>query len=202
MQVLSGKVVSAAHRKSIYEGALAFQRRYNEVPHLTIVLVGCDPASEIYVRNKQKACEKVGIKSSLHHLDPQKTTPEDLEQLLVRLSAATDVHGILVQLPLPKPFDASRALRFLSSQKDVDGLTILSMGRLWAGESLITPCTPQGIMEILKHYKISVEGAACGGGGAQPNCRAAHGTIANTSSCHSDIVPLQNTKSIGAYACC
>ncbi|MGH9883772.1 MAG: bifunctional 5,10-methylenetetrahydrofolate dehydrogenase/5,10-methenyltetrahydrofolate cyclohydrolase, partial [Pyrinomonadaceae bacterium] len=130
-------------------------------PALAAVRVGDDPASEVYVRNKIRACEEVGIRSE-HHALPGSTTQTELLQLVSSLNAREDVDGILVQLPLPKGIDESAVLEAVDPAKDVDGFHPLNVGRLSLGKPTLVPCTPAGIMELLGRNGITISGAnAC-----------------------------------------
>jgi len=128
-------------------------------PHLAVVLVGEDPASQVYVSHKEKACEDLGFKSTLVKLSAN-VSEAALSQTLQSLNDDPGVHGILLQLPLPAPLNQKTQYftNLISSQKDADSLTTHSMGLLAAGEHMVASCTPAGIIEILKHYKISVSG--------------------------------------------
>ncbi|MFZ5829711.1 MAG: bifunctional 5,10-methylenetetrahydrofolate dehydrogenase/5,10-methenyltetrahydrofolate cyclohydrolase, partial [Planctomycetota bacterium] len=127
-------------------------------PTLAAVLVGDDPASQIYVRNKQKACEKAGLTSQLFRL-PQTTSTDELLDLVGRLNADTAVHGILVQLPLPKQVDETRVLDAVDPLKDVDAFHPANVGLLMQGRPRFLPCTPHGIYELLKRNEVPLAGA-------------------------------------------
>lgn len=126
-------------------------------PHLAVVLVGDDPASQVYVQHKQKACEKLGFQSSLIRL-PADTSALKLETTLQNLNNDKKVHGILLQLPLPAHLDSKRMTNLITAEKDADALTTVSLGKLIAAQQVVTSCTPAGIIEILRHYKIDVAG--------------------------------------------
>ncbi|HHT06194.1 MAG TPA: bifunctional methylenetetrahydrofolate dehydrogenase/methenyltetrahydrofolate cyclohydrolase FolD [Hydrogenispora sp.] len=130
------------------------------VPGLAVVLVGDDPASQIYVRNKEKSCQELGIKSEVHRL-PATTTQAELEALIDRLNADPHVHGILVQLPLPAPLREKEVTDRIKPEKDVDGFHPVNLGRLLRGEEGIRPCTPAGIMEMIKASGVEVKGREC-----------------------------------------
>ena len=157
MLILDGKAVSEARREALKPRVQAFTQAAGRSPHLVVVLVGEMVASQVYVRNKVKACESVGMKSTRLDL-PATTTQPELNAVLDRLNADETVDGILVQLPLPKGLDEDEINRRLSPKKDSDGFTFESLGHLWAGQKLVAPCTPQGVMSILEHYKIPVAG--------------------------------------------
>jgi len=126
-------------------------------PGLAVVLVGDNPASRVYVRNKGKACEEVGIKSFQHTL-PAETTEEDLLKLIDSLNRAKEVHGILVQLPLPFHINETKVIEAISPAKDVDGFHPYNLGRLVTGNPLLQPCTPYGVIKMLKAAAIDVSG--------------------------------------------
>ncbi len=157
MLVLDGKAVARLYEEKMKTQVTAFKKKYGKAPGLAVVLIGDDPASAVYVRNKEQACERVGIVSTRYDID-KKTNVEELDSLLNRLNADRDVHGILVQIPVPSPFKYETVLEQLNPMKDADGLTYMSLGLLVAGRPLVRPCTPLGIMKMLEHYKISVAG--------------------------------------------
>ena len=130
------------------------------VPGLSVVLVGDDPASAVYVRSKSRACEEAGMRSDTIRM-PAATSQAELLAVVDRLNAATDVHGILVQMPLPKQIDASLVLRRIDPNKDVDGFHPVNVGKTLIGEHAFVPCTPAGIMVLLREYDVRVAGAEC-----------------------------------------
>lgn len=129
-------------------------------PGLAVVLVGSDPASQVYVSYKKKACEEVGIKSFSHEL-AEKTTEEELVGIIKKLNQDEKVHGILVQLPLPNHIDEARVIKEISPEKDVDCFHPENIGKLYSGQKTFLPCTPAGIMELLKREGIEIEGKEC-----------------------------------------
>lgn len=129
-------------------------------PTLAVVIVGEDPASQVYVRNKKRACSHVGIRSLSYEL-PSDTKEEALLELVQELNAREDVHGILVQLPLPKHMDEDKVIRTIAPDKDVDGFHPMNVGRLSIGQEGFVSCTPAGIIELLKRSDIPIEGARC-----------------------------------------
>ncbi len=157
MQLLDGKAVAVKKRQEIAENIEEFIQSQQRAPGLAVVLVGEDPASAVYVRNKIKACEQVGVLSFEHRL-PERTSPEELQTLITRLNQDDQVDGILVQLPLPKRLNEHDVLSWIDPQKDPDGLTTENLGLMLSGRARIYSCTPHGVMEILKHYDISIEG--------------------------------------------
>ncbi len=153
MQIIDGKAVAAKLRGEIKQQVA----KLGSQPGLAVVLVGNDPASEVYVRNKLKACEEVGMKSFLVRLEADSSF-QKVANAIGQLNANADVHGIIVQLPLPKHLDENALIDLISPEKDVDGCTALQKGRLWTGRDSLVACTPYGVMELLKHYDISLEG--------------------------------------------
>lgn len=126
-------------------------------PHLTVVLVGDDPASQVYVQHKQKACEKLGFKSTLMQL-PADTSEKKLTETLQKLNADAGVDAILMQLPLPAHLDAKKMTNLIAVGKDADALTSASLGQLVTQQQVVASCTPAGVVEILKHYQLDVAG--------------------------------------------
>lgn len=126
-------------------------------PHLAVVLVGENPASQVYVRNKENACSKAGIRSTVIRMS-ETCSQNELEDVVRNLNQDDSVHGILVQLPLPSHLDESRVLALIDPDKDVDGFHAMNSGRLMNGENGFVPCTPLGVMKLLEAYKIPVDG--------------------------------------------
>ena len=155
-QKIDGIEVSNAV-KDILKNAVEKLNSENIVPCLATVLVGDDPASATYVKNKHNACEKIGIKTKDHRL-PIDTTQNELDKIIGDLNNDKEVHGILVQLPLPKQLNEFKTISRISPIKDVDGLTPQNVGLLAMGKSIFRPCTPSGIMEMFYYYKIDLEG--------------------------------------------
>jgi methylenetetrahydrofolate dehydrogenase (NADP+)/methenyltetrahydrofolate cyclohydrolase len=155
--LIDGKAVAAAVRNDVRARVAALHGR-GIVPGLATVLVGDDPASQVYVRNKQRACEDVGMRSFGHRL-PATTGREDLLRLLASLAENAEIHGILVQLPLPKGLDANEAILALPPAKDVDGLHPMNQGALLAGRDGLRPCTPLGVMRLLDETGVTLRGA-------------------------------------------
>ena len=155
-QKIDGVEVSNAV-KDILKNAVERLNSENVAPCLATVLVGDDPASATYVKNKHIACEKIGIKTKDHKLSAD-TTQKELDEIIHKLNNDNDVHGILVQLPLPKQLDEFATMSRISPIKDVDGLTPQNVGLLSIGKSILKPCTPSGIMEMFYYYKINLEG--------------------------------------------
>jgi len=146
--IIDGKAVAKEVQKQIKEEVEGLERRWGLVPGLAVVLVGDDPASHIYVRNKEKACKEVGIKSS-EHLLPATISEKELLALVQQLNKDKSVHGILVQLPLPPHIRAEKVLETVSPYKDIDGFHPINQGRLMLGGDGFRPCTPMGIMRLL-----------------------------------------------------
>jgi methylenetetrahydrofolate dehydrogenase (NADP+)/methenyltetrahydrofolate cyclohydrolase len=148
--------VAAAVRRELQQ-EIAELRAQGIVPGLAVVLVGTNPASQVYVRNKRKVCAELGIVS--YDIDlPETTTESALLKRIEKLNADPKVHGILIQLPLPKHINEERILYAVAPEKDVDGFHPLNVGRLLLGKPYFVPCTPAGCIELLKRYKISTEG--------------------------------------------
>ena len=155
-QLIDGKVVAKAVKEEVRSRVEALKARGIR-PGLATVLVGDDPASHVYVRNKQRTCEELGMHSVGHEL-PATTSQADLLALIDRLNRDPAIHGILVQLPLPKPLRSEPILYAVSPDKDVDGLHPVNVGKLMMGEPRFVPCTPAGVMAMLDYYKLPIEG--------------------------------------------
>ena len=157
-RLIDGKQISSAERSAIASDTAEFSGRTGIVPHLAAVLVGDDPASQVYVRNKERACEKCGLRSTLHRL-PAETTQSELLDLVQQLNHDPDVHGILVQLPLPDQLDATSVLDGILPAKDVDGFHPENVGLMLQGRPRFLPCTPHGVMKMLEHENVQTSGA-------------------------------------------
>ena len=157
MILIDGKATATSIREELCGEILALQPQSGRAPGLAVILVGEDPASQVYVRNKERACEQSGILSFAHRL-PAQTRQEDLLALIATLNARPDVDGILLQLPLPGGLDSQVCLAALDPRKDVDGLHPENMGRLALGVPGFVPCTPAGVMELLRRYDLSPSG--------------------------------------------
>ena len=157
---MDGKALSAKLRGVIRDESAAFEKETGIRPGLAVVLVGDDPASHIYVRNKGRACEEVGFKSEIYTL-PAETTMAQLLELVSVLNARDDIHGILVQSPLPQGLDETAVIHAIDPDKDVDAFHPFNVGMLVTGDYRFLPCTPAGIMELLKEYEIDVTGKRC-----------------------------------------
>lgn len=156
-QIINGKEVSQQRLAMVAERVAERQRLGLHTPCLAVILVGDNPASAVYVRNKKIACEKVGF-ASLSYEMPSETTQEELLMLVDELNADPKVDGILVQLPLPKHIDGQAVLERILPHKDVDGFHPYNVGRLVVKMPLMRPCTPKGVMTLLEAYDIDVEG--------------------------------------------
>lgn len=154
--VMDGRSVANKWKEAAAARAQAWAAR-GVVPHLAVVLVGENPASQVYVRNKENACAKAGMRSTLVRLD-ESCTQEALEEAVRALNADASVHGILVQLPLPAHLDEARVLALIDPDKDVDGFHAVNAGRLMNGQPGFVPCTPLGVMKLLDAYDIPVRG--------------------------------------------
>ncbi len=155
--LIKGKALAKKVRKELKQEAVGLLEQ-GVTPCLAVVLVGEDPASAIYVRNKARACRKVGIEARDHKL-PETTSQGDLLALVAKLNEDASVHGILVQLPLPKGLDEQAILETIDPKKDVDGFHPVSLGHLLAGDPHFVPCTPLGIMRMLRETGTELKGA-------------------------------------------
>ena len=159
-KLISGKAVSAALRTQIREETAALRENHGIHPGLAVVLVGNDPASQIYVRNKQKACEEVGFRAFEYRLN-ENSTQEQLLDLIRVLNKDDKVHGILVQLPLPKHIDEQTVNLTIAPEKDVDAFHPMNVGRIMIGNYEFLPCTPAGVMELIDSTGVDLNGANC-----------------------------------------
>ncbi|HEX6774326.1 MAG TPA: bifunctional methylenetetrahydrofolate dehydrogenase/methenyltetrahydrofolate cyclohydrolase FolD, partial [Methylomirabilota bacterium] len=158
MQILSGKEVAAKVLAEVKAGVAALRAKTTVQPGLAVVLVGDDPASQIYVRNKKRAADEVGI-ATRDFLFPGGCSQAELLETIRTINADPTLHGILLQLPLPKGMDEDQAVAAIAPEKDADGLHPMSLGNLLGGKPSAVPCTPAGCIEILDHYGIAIEGA-------------------------------------------
>ena len=157
--ILDGKAVSAKVKEEVKEEVEALKKQGVSVG-LAVIIVGNNPASRTYVNNKKKACEAAGILSEEYAL-PEETTQEELLALVEELNHKDSINGILCQLPLPKQLDEEAVIAAISEKKDVDAFSAVNVGHIMIGDYSFLPCTPAGIMEILRHYNIDVEGKEC-----------------------------------------
>lgn len=158
--IIDGKAISAQVREEIAQRVIIYNERTGKRPGLAVVIVGDNPASQVYVRNKKKACEQVGFNSWVYEL-PEETTQDGLNDLIDKLNADNEVHGILVQLPLPKHLDEEQIILRIRPEKDVDAFHPYNVGRITIGNPAFLPCTPAGIMELLKRSGIEIAGKEC-----------------------------------------
>jgi methylenetetrahydrofolate dehydrogenase (NADP+) / methenyltetrahydrofolate cyclohydrolase len=158
VQILSGKEVAAKVLAEVKAGVAALRAKTTVQPGLAVVLVGDDPASQIYVRNKKRAADEVGI-ATRDFLFPGGCSQAELLETIRTINADPTLHGILLQLPLPKGMDEDQAVAAIAPEKDADGLHPMSLGNLLGGKPSAVPCTPAGCIEILDHYGIPIEGA-------------------------------------------
>ena len=154
--LIDGRAVAKALKEEIAQRTQAMIAQ-GVTPHLAVVLVGEDPASQVYVRNKENGCIKAGIRSTVIRLE-EDCTQQELEETVKRLNADASVDGILVQLPLPKHLNEASVLRLIDPDKDVDGFHAMNSGRLMNGQPRFVPCTPLGVMKLLEAYDIPVSG--------------------------------------------
>lgn len=188
-RIIDGKAVAAAARARVAEEVKAFEAERGRAPALATVLVGEDPASHVYVGGKRKACGEVGIRS-VHHELPVTTSENELLELIGELGLDREVDGILVQLPVPEQIDPDRVIAAIDPAKDVDGLTPVNAGLLAQGMPGLVSCTPVGVMELLRHEGVELEGAEAVVVGRSklvgiPVARLLLGANATVTSCHS-----------------
>ncbi len=158
--IIDGKATSAALRAEIKEKVTAFVAQSGITPGLAVIIVGDDPASAVYVRNKENACREAGMHSKTFRL-PAETTEEEVLSLIRALNEDNAFHGILVQLPLPKHISEENVILAIHPSKDVDAFHPVNVGRIMTGNYQFVPCTPAGVMALLDRYDISVEGKRC-----------------------------------------
>ncbi len=157
MTIIDGKKTAAEIRAQLRGKTAAFEEKYGQKVGLAVVLIGEDPASQVYVRNKIRGCEEAGIRSFAHYL-PADVTQAEAEELVRALASDDAVHGILVQLPLPKHLNADKILACIPAEKDVDGFSAENIGRLARNEECTVACTPLGVMELLHRYGVEPRG--------------------------------------------
>ena len=153
---IDGREVAKKWKENAAQRAQALTEK-GVTPHLAVIVAGDNPASQVYVRNKENACLRAGIRSTILRL-PESCTQEALESAVVALNADQSVHGILVQLPLPKGLDEARVLALIDPEKDVDGFHAMNAGKLMSGQPGFVPCTPLGVMKLLEAYNIPTRG--------------------------------------------
>jgi methylenetetrahydrofolate dehydrogenase (NADP+)/methenyltetrahydrofolate cyclohydrolase len=155
-KIIDGVAVAADIRRGL-KARVADLRERGTMPGLAVIMVGANPASQVYVRNKIRACGEVGIKSFRFDF-AQDARPDEVLDLIESLNRRSDIHGILVQLPLPPQFEIARILRTISADKDVDGFHLYNVGGLISGGTVFPPCTPYGVVKLLEHEGIPLEG--------------------------------------------
>lgn len=158
--IINGQLLSQEIRGNILNEVKELETKYGRVPHLVVILVGDNPASQSYVKGKQKACSEVGFKSTLIKMDAD-VSEEELLNEIKKINEDKDVDGLLVQLPLPRHINEANVINAISIDKDVDGFHLINVARLHLGEKCIKPCTPKGIMTMLKSVNIDVKGKHC-----------------------------------------
>ena len=156
-EILDGKAVAKQIRHELASEVAQFVKASGQTPKLAAILVGDDPASQVYVRNKERACEKAGIASEVHRMDAA-TSQNELLELIQRLNDDESVSGILVQLPLPNQIDEQLVLDAVNATKDVDAFHPENVGRLSQGRPRFLPCTPHGVQQLLHRYEIDLTG--------------------------------------------
>ena len=159
-KIIDGKAISAQIRNEIKAETEEFAAKNGFRPGLAVIIVGDDAASQVYVRNKRKACEEVGFYSEAYEL-PASTTQEELNALVDRLNADSKIHGILCQLPLPKHLDENQVILRIDPKKDVDAFHPYNVGKIMIGDYSFLPCTPAGVMALLERSGIDVTGKEC-----------------------------------------
>ena len=159
-RIIDGKVISKEVRGEIAADVVAFKEKYGKAPGLAVIIVGNDPASQVYVRNKKRACEEVGFYSENYEL-PEDTTQEQLIALVEKLNEDENIHGILVQLPLPKHLNETEVLPKIKPEKDVDAFHPYNVGKIMIGNHDLLPCTPAGVMVLLERSGVEVKGRNC-----------------------------------------
>lgn len=159
-KIIDGKLISAQIREEIAEQVKDYNAKTGKLPGLAVVIVGENPASQVYVRNKKRACEQVGFNSWVYEM-PESTTQDELNLLIDKLNDDANVHGILVQLPLPAHLDEEQVILRIKPEKDVDAFHPTNVGRITIGNPKFLPCTPAGIMELLHRSNVEISGKEC-----------------------------------------
>jgi len=154
---IDGKAIAARVRDEVAAGVAEFRAKHGRAPGLHVILAGDDPASAVYVRNKEVAADKVGMVGQVHRL-PASVSEEELLARVRDLNAAPEVDGILVQFPVPAQVSQGRVLTTIAPEKDVDGLHAINVGKLWSGLPVLVPCTPRGVMRLLEESGIELAG--------------------------------------------
>ena len=159
-KIIDGKAISAQIRAELKAETEEFVKSTGIRPGLAVIIVGNDPASQVYVRNKRRACEEVGYYSEAYEL-PENTTQDELNALVDRLNADKKIHGILCQLPLPKHLDENEVILRIDPKKDVDAFHPFNVGKSMIGDYAFLPCTPAGVMALLERSGIEISGKEC-----------------------------------------
>lgn len=159
-KIVDGKLIAQKTREEIKAEVAAFIAETGVTPGLAVIIVGENPASQVYVRNKKKGCEEAGMNSWVIEM-PESTTQDELMAEIERLKSDKNVHGILVQLPLPKGLDESAVIAAIPPEKDVDAFHVVNTGRIMLGDYDFLPCTPAGVMKMLEHEGIDPSGKEC-----------------------------------------
>ena len=159
-ELINGKEIAALNRKEIAEETALLIERTGIQPGIAVIIVGENPASQVYVRNKHKAAVECGFRSDVYEL-PEETTQDELNALVDRLNADDGIHGILVQLPLPKHLSDNEIILRIDPRKDVDAFHPVNVGRIMIGDYDYLPCTPAGVMELLHRSNVEVSGKKC-----------------------------------------
>jgi len=160
LQILDGKKLAKKIEENVAKEVEVLKKRTGRVPGLAVILVGNDSASQAYVGMKKKACDRVGFYSVTHEM-PESISQEAIEETISMMNKNPNIDGILIQLPLPKQIDTTKLLELVAPEKDVDGFHPFNVGRLTTGLDGFVPCTPLGVMELLKEYGIDVKGKNC-----------------------------------------
>ena len=158
--IIDGKAVSAAIREEITKEVDAFKKETGVTPGLAVIIVGEDPASTVYVRNKHKACLDVGMFSEVRRMK-EDTAEEELLAVIDEMNRDDKLHGILVQLPLPRHIDEKKVIHAISASKDVDAFHPENVGKITIGDYDLLPCTPAGVMALLDYYQLDIQGKEC-----------------------------------------
>ncbi len=197
-KIIDGKSIAEKVKNTIKNETNEMYIKYGKKPHLAVIIVGDDQASKVYVRSKEKACKEMGFDSSVYRFDSAKE--EDILSLIDKLNVDESISGILVQLPLPKHINEKKVINRISVLKDVDGFNILNVGKLSVNEKGLVPCTPLGIMEMMKEIGIDVTGLDCTIIGrsnivGKPMARLLENSNATVTICHSKTKDLiKHTK--------
>ena len=159
-EIIDGKLVASATRAELKTKIEKLKNEYGITPGLAVILVGDDPASQVYVRNKHRGCLEVGI-NSIEIKMPEQATEDELLEKIAELNSRDDVHGILVQLPLPRHINEERVILAIAKEKDVDAFNPYNVGRIMTGGYDFLPCTPAGVMRLLDYYNVEIDGKRC-----------------------------------------